>query len=145
MNKRLLQSCLLAIVLAGLFHAGSFAEPPAQGRRKTDSDALPAARGLLARLLPAHADSFVFETVPPDEGRDVFEIEIIRVEGDHDGLQVVEAAGQAEGLARLARAGTAGNAYQVGSVHNLKIVKNGGPQKPPVVDYLSFTRAFTPS
>ena len=78
MHKQLLQSCLLAVVLAGSFHAGSFAESPAQGRGKTDPDASLAARGLLARLLPTHADSFVFETVAADKGRDVFEIESCR-------------------------------------------------------------------
>ena len=34
-----------------------------------------AARGVLQRLLPEAADQFVLETIPPDQGRDVFEIE----------------------------------------------------------------------
>jgi alpha-N-acetylglucosaminidase len=31
--------------------------------------------GLVARLLPQHGDSFLFESIPPADGRDVFEIE----------------------------------------------------------------------
>jgi len=34
-----------------------------------------AARALLTRLLPEHADRFIFEAIPPENGRDVFEIE----------------------------------------------------------------------
>ncbi len=34
-----------------------------------------AARALLTRLLPSHVDRFVFEAIPPEQGRDVFEIE----------------------------------------------------------------------
>lgn len=41
----------------------------------TDAQAPEAARALLLRLLPRHGDRFEFEVVPPDEGRDVFEIE----------------------------------------------------------------------
>jgi len=33
------------------------------------------ARGLTTRLVPKSADSFIFETIPQDNGRDVFEIE----------------------------------------------------------------------
>ena len=41
----------------------------------TTGNPVEAARGLLRRLLPAHADRFVLEAIPPDAGRDVFEIE----------------------------------------------------------------------
>lgn len=34
-----------------------------------------AAQGLLSRLLPEHQDHFVFESIPPEEDRDVYEIE----------------------------------------------------------------------
>ena len=40
-----------------------------------DANAPRAARGLVQRLLPKHADQFVFEVIPPVSGRDVFEIE----------------------------------------------------------------------
>ncbi len=42
---------------------------------RTDSNAPAAAQALLQRLLPQHADRFVFETISPASGRDVFEIE----------------------------------------------------------------------
>ncbi len=41
----------------------------------SDGQAIQAARGLLHRLLPARERAFVFEVIPTDEGRDVFEIE----------------------------------------------------------------------
>ena len=53
-------ACLLATVVA----ASTFAEGPED-----------AARGLLTRLLPDHADLFVFETIPAENGLDVFEVE----------------------------------------------------------------------
>ena len=42
---------------------------------KTDSNAPQAARRLVERLLPDAAERFAFEVIPPDDGRDVFEIE----------------------------------------------------------------------
>ncbi len=46
---------------------GVFADAP--------RDAVSASTALLGRLLPKQADEFVFRVIPPDEGRDVFEIE----------------------------------------------------------------------
>ncbi len=48
--------------------------PMSQPERMEDR-APSAARALLIRLLPRHADRFVFEAIPPEHGRDVFEIE----------------------------------------------------------------------
>ena len=42
---------------------------------RMDDRAPGTARALLARLLPQHEDRFAFEVIPPDHGRDVFEIE----------------------------------------------------------------------
>ena len=42
---------------------------------RTDAAAPAAARGLVERLLPRHADRFEFEVLPAEQGRDVFEIE----------------------------------------------------------------------
>ena len=50
-------------------HAGSL-DPSRDLVGPSDS-----ARGLLRRLLPAQADSFVLEPISSDQGRDVFEIE----------------------------------------------------------------------
>ena len=41
---------------------------------RTDANAPQAARALVERLLPEQADRFEFETIPPEQGRDVFEI-----------------------------------------------------------------------
>jgi len=48
---------------------------PLRWQGKTDSAAPAAARELVQRLLPRHADRFEFEVVPAEQGRDVFEIE----------------------------------------------------------------------
>jgi len=48
---------------------------PASQPGRTDPNAPAAARALLRRLLPQHADRFIFETISPVSGRDVFEIE----------------------------------------------------------------------
>lgn len=48
---------------------------PARWQGKIDPDAPQAARELLSRLLKDHADHFVFEVIPPEAGRDVFEVE----------------------------------------------------------------------
>jgi len=45
------------------------------GLDRLDDQAPVAARALLARLLPQHVDRFAFEAIPPESGRDVFEIE----------------------------------------------------------------------
>lgn len=66
--------------------------------------------------------------------RDVLEIEVIRIERDDHGLEIVEAAGQTEGYARLSRAGATGYSYEVGSVHLFKIRKNGELRQPPRCD-----------
>jgi alpha-N-acetylglucosaminidase len=52
-----------------------FEKSPMSWSGRMDSQAPSAARALLARLLPQHADRFVFEAIPPESGRDVFEIE----------------------------------------------------------------------
>lgn len=49
--------------------------PPMRWQGTTDDNATRAAQGLLRRLLPDHAERFAFEVVPPQAGRDVFEIE----------------------------------------------------------------------
>ncbi|MBN1444083.1 MAG: alpha-N-acetylglucosaminidase C-terminal domain-containing protein [Planctomycetes bacterium] len=54
------------------------AEPAEAARgslRAEAAEPVEAARALLGRLLPRHADRFELELIPPDEGRDVFEIE----------------------------------------------------------------------
>jgi hexosaminidase len=48
---------------------------PMRGEVGTDAGDPRAARALLSRLLPAYADRFVFETIAPEAGRDVFELE----------------------------------------------------------------------
>lgn len=48
---------------------------PMSWKGRTDPDAPKAARGLVQRLLPKHVDRFVFEVIPPVQGRDVFEVE----------------------------------------------------------------------
>jgi alpha-N-acetylglucosaminidase len=48
---------------------------PASRSERRDSNAPAAARALLQRLLPQHADRFIFETISPASGRDLFEIE----------------------------------------------------------------------
>ncbi len=63
----------MAIVLA-LWTSPGRAEP-FQPQASSDPQAPAAAHALLERLLPEHADRFAFEVLPPDEGRDVFEIE----------------------------------------------------------------------
>jgi len=42
--------------------------------RPAAADPAEAARALAQRLLPNHAEAFVFEPIAPDEGGDVFEI-----------------------------------------------------------------------
>jgi alpha-N-acetylglucosaminidase len=54
---------------------GQSAEPPVQGPGGVALTAAQAARGLVQRLLPKQADRFEFEVLPPNDGRDVFEIE----------------------------------------------------------------------
>ncbi len=63
-SSRLLGACSALLLSLGVVAA------PAQG-----GDPVRAARGLVARVLPAQAKSFVLETIPADVGRDVFEIE----------------------------------------------------------------------
>ncbi len=47
--------------------------PTARATAAPDPQA--AARALLNRVLPGHAGQFRFEKIPPDRGRDVFELE----------------------------------------------------------------------
>lgn len=51
------------------------AEPTATALRADDAAA--AARALIARVLPGHAARFVCETIPQENGKDVFEIEAV--------------------------------------------------------------------
>jgi alpha-N-acetylglucosaminidase len=64
------QATVFCFLVSTTLHA---AEVTALGR--TDSQAPQAALDLVQRLLPKHADRFAFEAIPPDAGRDVFEIE----------------------------------------------------------------------
>ena len=57
---------LLAITLA---------TPALFGQTEPAANPAAAARELIARVLPEHAGSFVCEVIPPDAGKDVFEIE----------------------------------------------------------------------
>jgi alpha-N-acetylglucosaminidase len=52
-----------------------FEKEPTRRPGRMDSEAPAAASALLARLLPQQADRFVFETIPAENGRDVFEID----------------------------------------------------------------------
>ena len=54
---------------------GWTAEPPPQGPARIEANAPQAARALVQRLLPQHADRFEFEPLPPADGHDVFEFE----------------------------------------------------------------------
>ena len=49
--------------------------PPLRWEGREDTQAPRAARALLGRLLPHHVDRFAFEVIPPEHGRDVFELE----------------------------------------------------------------------
>ncbi len=60
------------LTLTAAASSGVTAEPNANGLQ---SDPCRAARELAGRLLPGRSGSFVFETIPADQGRDVFEIE----------------------------------------------------------------------
>jgi len=67
-------SCLIvtSLLISGItWHATSADTLPATA----DANAPQAARALVQRLLPDHADRFTFVVVEPDTGRDVFEIE----------------------------------------------------------------------
>lgn len=48
---------------------------PTHPARAQETNPEAAARGVLGRLLPSHADRFVLEVIPGQDGRDVFEIE----------------------------------------------------------------------
>ena len=74
---------------------------PMRWEGKSDDNAPQAAGALLGRLLPDHVDRFAFEVIPPEAGRDVFEIETARRQGRHprqhgrlhgDGSQLVPQA-----------------------------------------------------
>ena len=49
-------------------------EKPGKGKSMIDAGASSAAAGLVKRILPEHADRFLFEVIQPENGRDVFEI-----------------------------------------------------------------------
>ncbi|MGH8022271.1 MAG: alpha-N-acetylglucosaminidase, partial [Limisphaerales bacterium] len=59
---------LFLLALVGLACHSSFAA-------QDDSSAVRAAQALIARVLPEAADHFIVQTIPPDNGHDVFEIE----------------------------------------------------------------------
>jgi len=65
----------LARLKAAGIHYRPLVGNPVRPTGKADPDAPRAAHDLLKRLLPDHADRFEFRAVPPDNGRDVFEIE----------------------------------------------------------------------
>jgi alpha-N-acetylglucosaminidase len=72
-----LQFVRLYLILAFLLLSGIPATNALTGEPSSPlgSDACLAAQGLVQRLLPDHANRFVFDFVVPDEGRDVFELE----------------------------------------------------------------------
>ncbi|MEN6561141.1 MAG: alpha-N-acetylglucosaminidase [Acidobacteriota bacterium] len=61
----------LVLVLAVLGAACAPDQAPPEPRTPAEA----AARALAGRLLPDHAESFVFEEIAPQDGRDVFEVE----------------------------------------------------------------------
>lgn len=75
----LLRTAIWPLMIAGLLATpGCAVDRPADGTgySTTAQDAsVAAARALVARVLPGHADAFDFERIPDDGGRDVFEIE----------------------------------------------------------------------
>ena len=56
-------------------HLGGDCRAAAPGTSEDRFIAPQAGRALVQRLLPQHADRFEFETLPPANGRDVFELE----------------------------------------------------------------------
>lgn len=64
---------LQAVSIFGGSAESTDCEPPRQAEN-TVAAGLAAARGLVKRLLPEQAERFEFESLPPDQGRDVFEI-----------------------------------------------------------------------
>jgi hypothetical protein len=65
----------LARLQAAEVNFGPLDRKPLRWPGKTDAAAPAAARGLVQRLLPRHADRFEFEVLSAEQGRDVFEIE----------------------------------------------------------------------
>ena len=65
-----------AAMLGTACACSSVAETPSDNAVITEAaDTVAAARGLVGRLFPKRGDAFVFESIPTDEGRDVFEVE----------------------------------------------------------------------
>jgi alpha-N-acetylglucosaminidase len=64
LRRVMIASAIAVIALVSAVRAESPAADPCK-----------AAKALLTRLLPNHVDHFVFELIPQDQGRDVFEIE----------------------------------------------------------------------
>ncbi len=73
--SRLASRLLSVLAVFAIDTWGWSAEPPPQEPARIDSIAPKAGRALVQRLLPKHADRFEFETLPPANGRDVFELE----------------------------------------------------------------------
>lgn len=74
-GKQILLSFVLIIPVVSAFAGQSWSAEPTGGPGGIDSRGPQAARGLVQRLLPGHADRFHFEVLPPVDGCDVFEIE----------------------------------------------------------------------
>jgi alpha-N-acetylglucosaminidase len=80
MLNRFALSILACVCWPGLFslaqvgHGDAGGTPPRNATIAAPPEAVPAARALIARVLPAHANDFVCEIIPADEGRDVFEL-----------------------------------------------------------------------
>lgn len=68
---------MIASALVGFaFMAGQSAAPAADGTTQSKQPAAQAAvRGILQRVIPAQADRFLLESIGPEDGRDVFELE----------------------------------------------------------------------
>ena len=68
-----------ALIFAGVLLTWTATIAPAAGEPgaspAAEQPASRAAKGLIARLLPKHADRFVCEVIPDDNGKDVFELE----------------------------------------------------------------------
>ncbi len=64
-----------SLVVCLVFAPRATADSPQPATIATSAHAPGAARALVERLLPEHADRFAFETIPRADGRDVFELE----------------------------------------------------------------------
>ncbi len=78
-SSLLLFALLLSSVCVSQGATESTNQPAAKpGQAAAGTDAVAAAQGLIRRVLPAQAGEFACELIPPDSGKDVFEIEADR-------------------------------------------------------------------